>query len=152
MSLPSFPGGQPGQGYPSSPSGGGNDGGSHGGNEGILRGLPIGGTGDHLPIWLLACCGAFTAVGMSCLPQRHSNHLGTIEGARSRQRRPEYNGGTGDEELSSQVNLTSCSYRGIDHVGHAATEELPEAGTATSCRADHGHVSQSHARHPCNGI
>lgn len=63
MSLPSFPGGQhgsdgngdSGSSYPSSsPTGGG---------EGILRGLPIGGSGDSLPLWLLACCGTFTAVG-----------------------------------------------------------------------------------------
>jgi hypothetical protein len=30
----------------------------------VLVDFPMrGGTGDHLPVWLLACCGAFTAVG-----------------------------------------------------------------------------------------
>jgi hypothetical protein len=39
----------------------------------VLVDFPMrGGTGDHLPVWLLACCGAFTAVGECehCIPFR----------------------------------------------------------------------------------
>ena len=45
MSLPTFPG-------PDGPS-----------TSPVLVNLPSAGAGDHLPVWLLALCGAFTAVG-----------------------------------------------------------------------------------------
>lgn len=73
--------------------------------------LPSSGAGDHLPVWLLACCGTFTAIGELPRPSRW----------------PEPN--------------SSFSDRSIRDVHHSAAQELPQAASPASRRTDHGHVS-----------